>query len=168
MDINNPLHLPEDYMKGIGSATAVLSAYEYLLETLIWKMLSLGEGDLRCEAITTNMSFSQKIHAIGTLTEAINSYKEFNRLTNKKIKKVISDANSISKKRNKIIHGLWQTDTESDTYLSSLTAYGKFKYSEGYKTIGELNKFIEKVHKSAGHLWALTFHIEAALNPLSL
>lgn len=168
MDINNPLNLPEDYMKGIGSATAVLSTYEYLLEMLIWKMLGLSEGDFRGEAITTNMAFSQKIHAIGTLTEAIHDKKKFNNLTYKKIKKVISDADDISKKRNKIIHGLWQTDTESDTYLSSLTAYGKFKYSEGYKTIGELNKFIEKVHKSAGRLWALTFYIDAALNPMPL
>ena len=153
MEINNPLSLPEDYLKAIGSATATLSTYEFLLEQLIWKLLELDVTTGYGESLTTHMGFRQKIHVIGTLCEQQHLNSDINQVNFIIAKKLLSKADEISVERNKIIHGIWGNDPDTGaTYLMNLSAYGKFKFQQKYNNIEDLNNFIDEVNMERGKL----------------
>ena len=153
MEINNPLSLSEDYLKAIGSATATLSTYEFLLEQLIWKLLGRDVTTGYGESLTTHMGFRQKIHVIGTLCEQQDINSDISQVHYTIAKKLLSKANEISVERNKIIHGLWGNDPDTGaTYLMNLSAYGKLNFQQKYSNIEDLNNFIGDVNMERGKL----------------
>ena len=157
MEINNPLSLPEDYLKVIGSATATLSTYEFLLEQLIWKLLKLDITTGYGESLTTHMGFRQKIHVIGTLCEQKHKNSDISQDNYTIAKKLLSKANEISVERNKIIHGIWGIDSDTGaTFLINLSAYGKFNFQLKYSNIEDLNNFIGDVNKEREKLVVFT------------
>ena len=137
-------HLPDEYLKAIGSVVTSWSSLEFEIKMFLIHLLGKETIDQRAHAVFAHMSFPQLLDILGALAEDVANDPKF--IHAKNCDKILAPLlKQAQKSRNQIIHSEWDLNNKGQVSRISISARGTFKFSGVLVQLEEIEKAIKDI-----------------------